>query len=139
MWLLVFDNAYDPNLPLAPYFPAGDRGDVIITSRNSQCGQYSTVGSREIGRMSREDSEVLLFKTAYGYAASDSQLKDKGHREMKTLGCLALAIVQAGAYIPETLCSLDEYLKRYQRYQKEVLEYFPKHSGTDYRHTVYTT
>ena len=33
-WLLVFDNADDPELDLAPYFPAGDRGDVIITSRN---------------------------------------------------------------------------------------------------------
>jgi hypothetical protein len=33
---------------------------------------------------------------------------------------------------------LKEYLELYQRRQKEVLEYLSKHTGTDYRHTVYT-
>jgi hypothetical protein len=57
----------------------------------------------------------------------------------ETLGCLPLAIVQAGAYIRETSCALEEYLEVYQRRQKEVLGYFSKHSGTDNRYTVYTT
>jgi hypothetical protein len=74
-WLLVFDNADDPNLPLAPYFPAGDRGDIIISTRNPECRQYSTVGSREIGRMSYEDSRALLFKTTYGDTALDGRFK----------------------------------------------------------------
>jgi Tetratricopeptide repeat len=138
-WLLVFDNADDPNLSLAPYFPAGDRGDIIITSRNPGCRQYNTVGSWEIGRMSYEDSEALLFKTAYGDTAPDEKLKRKGQKVVETLGRLALAIVQAGAYICETSCPLEEYLELYQRRQKEVLGYFPKHTGTDYRYTVYTT
>lgn len=56
-----------------------------------------------------------------------------------TLGCLALAVLQAGAYVRETLCPLDEYFEHYQLGQKEVLGYFPKHSGIDYHHTVYTT
>ena len=137
-WLLVFDNADNPNIPLVPYFPAGDRGHIIITSRNPQCGQYSTVGSRQIGRMSLEDSETLLFKTVYGGTAPDNRFKREGQRVVEMLGCLALAIAQAGAYIRETSCPLDEYLGRYQQCQKEVLAYFPKHSGTDYRHTVYT-
>jgi hypothetical protein len=54
-WLLMFNNADDPNLRLAPYFPAGDQGDIITTSRNPGCHQYSTVGSKEIGRMSLEE------------------------------------------------------------------------------------
>jgi hypothetical protein len=45
-WLLVFDNADDPKLGLAPYFPAGNRGDVIITSRNPQCQYYIVVCKR---------------------------------------------------------------------------------------------
>jgi hypothetical protein len=56
VWLLVFDNADDPDLSVAPYFPAGDRGDIIITSRNPECRQYHTVGWREIGGMSYDDS-----------------------------------------------------------------------------------
>lgn len=138
-WLLVFDNADDPNLSLAPYFPAGDRGDIIITSRNPESRQYNTIGSREIGRMSYEDSEALLLKTAYGDTAPDNRFKGEGWKIVKTLGRLALAIVQAGAYIRETSCPLDDYLECYRRRQKEVLAYFPKHSGTDYRYTVYTT
>ena len=35
-WLLVFDNADHPNLRLASYLLAGNRCDVIITSRNPQ-------------------------------------------------------------------------------------------------------
>jgi hypothetical protein len=58
---------------------------------------------------------------------------------VETLGCLALAIVQAGAYIRETSCSFDDYLELYRRPQEEVLTYFPKYLDTDYRHTVYTT
>jgi len=49
-----------------------------------------------------------------------------------------LGIAQAGAYIRETSCSLKEYFELYKRRQKEVLEYFPDHIGTDYRYTVYT-
>ena len=54
-WLLVFDNADNPKLPLTPYFPAGSHGDIIVTSRNPGCSQYNTVGSKEIGQMSVDD------------------------------------------------------------------------------------
>lgn len=91
--LLVFDNADDPNLPLAPDIPAGDRGDVIITSRNPECRQYKTVGSREIGPLSYGDSEALLFKTVNGGTAPDDRLKGEGRRVASTVGRLALAIV----------------------------------------------
>jgi hypothetical protein len=42
--LLVFDTADDPSLSLAPYFLAGDRGDIVVTSRNPECCKYTTVG-----------------------------------------------------------------------------------------------
>lgn len=59
-WLLIFDNADNPDLSLTPFFPTGDRGDVIITSRNPSCSVYNTVGCKEIGRMSPSDSTALL-------------------------------------------------------------------------------
>src|SRR5947207_11096341 len=40
-WLLVFDNADDPNLSLSSYLPPGNRGHIIITSRNPQCVHYN--------------------------------------------------------------------------------------------------
>jgi hypothetical protein len=52
---LVFDNADDLNLSLALCFSAGNRGD---TSCTPECRQSNTVGSREIRRMSCENSEL---------------------------------------------------------------------------------
>jgi tetratricopeptide (TPR) repeat protein len=138
-WLLVFDNADDPNLSLTPYFPAGDRGDILITSRNPGCRQYNTVGSQEIGRLSADDSVSLLIKTAYGETTPADTVYEDGKKVIEALGCLAFAIAQAGAYTRETSCTLKEYFELYEKRKKEVLGYLPKHSGTDYGFTVYTT
>lgn len=142
-WLLIFDNADNPRLPLAPWFPSGDRGDVIVTSRNPDAGQYSTVGVKVVTQMLSEDALELLNKTAFGTAikqGDDHACNDKvGLQVVQTLGCLALAIVQAGAYIREISCSFQDYLELYRRRRDEVLAYVPKHVGTDYRYTVYTT
>lgn len=138
-WLLIYDNADDPDLSLAPYFSPADRGHIIVTSRNPECQHYSTVGCQEIGRMSLEDSLSLLFKTTYGNTAIDDNEIKAGQEVVETLGRLALAVAHAGVYIREVACSLEEYLIIHERYRKDVMEFFPKHNGTDYRYTVYTT
>jgi hypothetical protein len=138
-WLLVFDNADDPNVSLTRYFPAGGRGDVIITSRNPDCQQYSTVGHEEIGRMARDEAHSLLSKTAYGESQVTEDIATDIGRLVDALGCLALAVVQAGAYIQKTKYSPAEYLLIYDRRYKDLLSFVPLHSGTDYKHTVYTT
>ena len=104
-WLLVFDNADNPKLPLTPYFPAGSYGDIIITSRIPGCSQYNTVGSKEIGRMSVNDSWKLLVKTAYGDTTPNNKVCEDGKSIIEALGYLALGIAQAGAYIRETSCT----------------------------------
>lgn len=114
----MFDNTDDLDPSLTLYFPAGDRGDIIITSRNPEWQQYHTVGWREIGQMSDEDSEALLLKTAYGDIIPDNRLKRQGQQirqKVKTLGCLALAIVQAGGCIRETSCGLEVHPERYRQ------------------------
>lgn len=114
-WLLIFDNADDPDLSLAPYFPAGDRGDILITSRNPQCQAYNTVGYQEVGRLSPNDSVSLLNKIIYGATSRSQEASEEGQKIVETVGHLALAIVQAGAYIRETSCSLHDYLELYKR------------------------
>ena len=58
LWLLVFDNVEDSNI--AEYFPAGLRGDIIITGRDRWLRQYSTVGHEEVGAMDRDEAKALL-------------------------------------------------------------------------------
>jgi hypothetical protein len=138
-WLLVFDNADDTGISLTKYFPAGGRGDVIITSRNPDCQLYSTVGREEIGQMARDEAHSLLSKTAYGQVQISEDVATDIGRLVDALSCLALAVVQAGAYIQKTKYSPAKYLLIYDRRYKELLSFVPLHSGTDYKHTVYTT
>jgi tetratricopeptide (TPR) repeat protein len=138
-WLLVFDNADDPNLNLAPYLPAGNRGDIIITSRNPQHQHYSTVGFKEVARLSLHDSILLLTKVVYGEIHILPHTSEERKKFVKVLGCHALAIVQAGYYIRETSCSLSDYLEIYQRRKRVLLGHLPTHLGTDYQNSVYAT
>lgn len=57
----------------------------------------------------------------------------------KTLGCLALAIAQAGAYVRQGLCSIGEYCAIYSRRRESLLRYRPVQAGSDYKFSVYTT
>jgi hypothetical protein len=136
-WLLVFDNTDDPKLSLAPYLPAGNRGDIIITSRNPQCQSYNTVGYKEVGRLSPDDSVSLLNKIVYGATCPSQQNTEESQKIAETLGCLALAIVQAGAYTRETSCSLHDYLEIYERRERNMLQYLPTHLGTDHRYRLH--
>jgi hypothetical protein len=60
---------------------------------------------------------------------------------VKELGYLALAIVQAGAYICKTQYGLDHYLKMYHEFCGNLLEEYcdEVHKMDDYKWTVYTT
>ena len=138
-WLLVFDNADNPDLSLHSYLPAGERGDIIVTSRNPGCQHYNTVGCQEVGKLSLNDSVSLLTKVISGATSPSQQLAKEGQKIVEALGCLALALVQAGAYIRETACGLQDYLDIYERHKRSVLEYLPKHVGTDYQYSVYAT
>jgi hypothetical protein len=138
-WLLVFDNADNPNLKLAPYLPAGNRGDIIITSRNPQLQHYNTVGFKEVAPLSLHDSILLLTKVVYGEIDILPRTSEESKKIVEVLGCHALAIVQAGAYIREPSCPLSDYLEIYQRRKKDLLEHLPTHVGTDYQYSVYAT
>lgn len=134
-WLLVFDNADDPKLSLAPYFPAGNRGDILITSRNPQCQIYNTVGYREVGRLSPDGSVSLLNKIIYGATSPSQGAAEEVQKIVETVGHLGLAIVKAGAYIRETSCSLHDYLELYNLRQRDLLQDLLKHLGTDYQYS----
>ena len=57
------------------------------------------------------------------------------------LGCFALAVVQAGAYISGSECGLHRYLEMYQERRGELLEEYRNQVQKidDYEWTVYTT
>ncbi|KAG8722151.1 hypothetical protein FRC09_006729 [Ceratobasidium sp. 395] len=144
-WLMVFNDADDTSLDLQQYFPVCLHGDILITTRNRQMIKIAgetkpgVRAERQVSTMPHGDAKKLLLR-ASGMATNNPADNRSAIALAKELGCLALAIIQAGAYIQVNECTLEEYLEMFRK-NKLVLEEFlkikPKHK--DYRWTVYTT
>lgn len=138
-WLLIIDNADDPSTDISKFFPTGDRGAILITTRNPECRIHATVGSSELGEMSIIDAKEVFLRTA-GLTSHDK----KGDKLATTLlvaemDCLSLAVDQAAAYVRNGLCSPGEYFEKYARIHKKVLKNHSIPASSDYEHTVHTT
>lgn len=138
-WALILDNADDPRLDLSPYFPVGNRGVILIAGRNLECKAHATVGSYELGAMSEDEAVTLMLKTVGVSDFSSPSVRETARPVVLTLGCLALAISQAGALIRQGRCRIGEYCTLYARRRKELLGQKAIQTGNDYRYTVYTT
>lgn len=136
-WLLIFDNADDPSLDIARYFPAGNRGTIILTTRNPQCKIHETVQSHEFGELNADDAVTLLLRASK--LPHDEFTRESAVPVVQTLGHLALAIVHAGALIRQKLCTLDDYCEIYGLRRKDLLSRQPVQATVDYKYTVYTT
>ncbi|KAL4734292.1 hypothetical protein BDV11DRAFT_209523 [Aspergillus similis] len=114
-WLLLIDNADDARIELDDYFPQGDRGIVIITTRNPAHKVHGNVGPRffEFEGMGEDDSSALLLRSAQLAQPWDADSSSWASRIARQLGFLALALIHAGHAIRENICSLKNYLKVY--------------------------
>ena len=140
-WLLIMDNADD--LPLAREFlPASHKGYVLFTTRDQAAGMIAA--SIEVEKLSSQDGALLLLRWSK-HLDKDSSLyqaptedRAAAERIVEEMDGLPLALVQAGAYVAETGCSLADYLELYQTHHKELLA---RHSRLmlDYPKTVATT
>ena len=135
-WLLLFDNADDPEIKLQQFFPSCRHGNIIVTSRNPRCRFYAPDSHFNVSDMNAEDATELLLKmTAVQHSPANLERAASICRE---LGYLALAVAQAGAYIANS-CSLDDYLHIYRDDRAQLLQRHSAHSPDDYQWTVYTT
>ncbi|KAF2417663.1 hypothetical protein EJ08DRAFT_599894 [Tothia fuscella] len=115
-WMLIIDNADDEGLELEDYFPPGERGCILITTRDSDKKHLGTIGSRfcSFERLTDNEAEELLLTTA----EEQSPYKDEARREAKkiskTLHCLPLALVLAGQTIRRRYASWIGYLSYFK-------------------------
>ena len=137
-WLLILDNADDPLLDISRFFPVGNRGTIIVTSRNPECRCHATVGSRELRDMESDEAITLLLRCG-DLPSEDENLRRLAQPIVQTLGYLALAVSHAGASIRQRVCSLKDYLDKYTHHRKKLLSSRPVQTGSDYKYTVYTT
>jgi tetratricopeptide (TPR) repeat protein len=136
---LVIDNADDPELDVSSFFPMGNRGTVLITTRNPDLQQYGSAGTSRVDQMSSEDAITLLLKTAMLKDAEDVVQKRAAAEVVDALGRLALAVIQAGAVIRQQLCSIGGFCDLYSQQKKELLESGRPPPNHDYSYSIYTT
>jgi MinD-like ATPase involved in chromosome partitioning or flagellar assembly/tetratricopeptide (TPR) repeat protein len=111
-WLLIFDNADDPQ-ELEPFLPGGP-GHVIVTSRNPA---WSLVAdSLEIDIFARRESVDHLQHRVPRLSEGDADMV------AEALGDLPLAIEQAGGWLEETGMSAATYVDLLRRQPTSVLE-----------------
>lgn len=137
-WLLVLDNADDPNFDYGTYIPSGNRGAVIITSRIPECQQYNTHGWEGFESLDINDATQLLLKAAKVPEESMKTCQEDARIIADLLGSHTLALIQAGSFVSKGYCTLDQYPAKYEKHRKRVLEHYSKQERSRYRH-VYAT
>ena len=137
-WLLVLDNADDPNLDYAFYLPAASKGHVLITSRVPETADVQTAGMDFYESLSETTAVELLLKASkIDLNVYSTQLAD-ARKIVNLLGCHALAIVQAGASINQGICGLEEYAEIFKSQRERLLRVHPGMAKSQYG-DVYAT
>jgi tetratricopeptide (TPR) repeat protein len=140
-WLLILDNADQPAL-VTEFLPSPVSGHVLLTTRAHAMGRLAN--RIEVDTLDPDPGALVLLRRA-GLLSLDVPLEqaEENDRLLATQLCqelsgLPLALDQAGAYIEETQCSLQEYLDLYRSYGTELL----RHRGgivEDHPNSVATT
>src|SRR6202034_2654025 len=115
--------------------PPGNRGNVLITSRNR--GMNSDVRI-EVEDMEEQDAISLLLKAA-SLDNTSEELRQASKPIVKELCFLPLAVDQAGAAIACGLCDTDDYLQMYSERRQTLLAHPSFKGASNYGRAVYTT
>ncbi|KAL9070229.1 MAG: hypothetical protein Q9157_005893 [Trypethelium eluteriae] len=118
-WLLLIDNADDHSIPLEKYFPKGNRGHILVTTRNPAHKVHGNVGPGffDFEKLEVNDANELLVRAAHPVHLRNFNVVQK---ITKALDFLALAITQAGAAINQGLCTLETYLPFYEKSWRSI-------------------
>jgi len=140
-WLLILDNADDMRLA-QEFLPTSHKGYILFTTRARAAGAIAA--SIEVEQMNLQEGTLLLLRRAklldMDAPLDHAQIADRAVAELivKEMDGLPLALVQVGAYVEETGCSLADYLRLYATHRKELLARRSR-LFFDYPETVATT
>ena len=130
-WLLIWDNVENLEL-LHRSLPPTHQGAILLTTRRQALGTLAH--SIELPPMAREEGTQFVLQRAK--ILGDPLVREQWSHDRQLLSAeqaraselvqmmegLPLALDQAGAYMEETQCTLEEYLYRYQQQQTRLLE-----------------
>ncbi|GGX33582.1 FxSxx-COOH system tetratricopeptide repeat protein [Streptomyces lomondensis] len=118
-WLVVLDNAEDP-ADLSPYLGRLTAGQVVITTRRDLPWRH--LAAPLCLDTLTPDSAVAVLEGITGRSRAD----DTAFGELaEELGCLPLALQQAGAYLAQTRTSARDHLTELRRDPAGILATTP--------------
>jgi tetratricopeptide (TPR) repeat protein len=128
-WLVVVDNADDVTWGIKKVMPKGKLGSIIVTSQDGDSRKLIGGGCEElrVGTMKLQEARALILRhlTLDLDPVPEDTLRDCD-KIAERLGCLALAVDLAGAYISNDDTNprqaLRQYLVDYTRHQDQLLQ-----------------
>ncbi len=105
----------------------------LVTSRNPECAMHATVGSEELGPLAKEDCVDLLLNAAQIRGESRLRHTLAAEQVVEELSSHTLALLQAGAYIAQGYCSVDQYPRVYKHHCERLLKFSPQQAQSRYR------
>ena len=136
-WLMIYDNADGGYQVVEKFLPPGNRGNILITSRNYELCRI-TEDSMEVIEMEEEEGLSLLYKSAQlNNTSEDVQILAK--QLLSKLGGIPLAIDQAGAYMVACRCPLEDYLELYTKNHNQLMDNPSFKGASNYGSSTYET
>lgn len=140
-WLLIFDNAADPEgiIDEGPGFerirdfaPRSGKGHILVTTRDRNWVD-SSYRSVTLDVLSPADAEIFLLRHTRGTH------RQSANTLSHLLGCLPLALEQARAYIAIGQMTREQYIRELRESRESGPTLFAKVKADDYRETVAST
>ena len=123
-WLLIYDNIDDLSI-VEPFLPKAGSGHLLFTTRTHDL--RGSAQRWDVQIMPPDVGALLLLRRA-GILPLNATLDMATPEDLtiaraisEELGGLPLALDQAGAYIKETPCLLQDYLARYRTRRQDLL------------------
>jgi tetratricopeptide (TPR) repeat protein len=113
-WLLIVDNADEMDM-VWPMLPTGSMGHLLLTTRDQVVGGMQPF---EVRPMDRAEGTLLLLRRAHVLKVGmelEQADREAAEQIVVEMDRLPLALDQAGAYIEEVGCSLQDYLAAYRQ------------------------
>ena len=124
-WLLILDNADDIAM-VQGFIPLGSKGHILLTTRAHATGRIAK--RIEVEKMDPYEGAIFLLRRTK-LLDPDAPLETAPRNEqdtvreiVKAMDGLPLALEQAGAYIEETECGLQGYLRLYREQGVQILK-----------------
>ncbi|KAF2266736.1 TPR-like protein [Lojkania enalia] len=135
-WLLIFDNADDPDLGIEEYFPSGGNGHILVTTRNPRAAEETRAGRIRFRGMEAQEAVTFLLKAAcsdtpYDTIPSTPKRRICAEKIAIELGFLPLALAHAGATIRRNIFTLERYLEYYLGCRKSTMSHSHINSADD--------